>query len=213
MLVCRRSCDVARATPALWRTIAVRRTSNWMKLALTRSGNATIDISFCFNFSEEHAALLKPYCRRLRSLRLRTWSLYALRIVRNALPALEMLEIYRNKPPRGFYTDLGITRERFPSLCTLRLVHTLIPKDPLFYVPLRKLSVRDCPFKASFEGFARLLSTCQHLEDLELDRFLQNLSGDGNIGPPRSLPSSLSPTFLAVLVWAQHRDVSNLATG
>ncbi|KAI1788152.1 hypothetical protein LXA43DRAFT_1026435 [Ganoderma leucocontextum] len=198
MLVCRRWCDVARETPALWRTIDVGKNTAWMKLALTRSGGATIDVSFPSYFEEEHASLLRPHSLRLRSLRLRSWSPYALRIIRKPLPALETLEIYNNPggedAPKGFYTDLSISRERFPNLRALQLAHTLVPRDPLFYARLRKLSLKACPFKSSLEQFVQLLSNSLYLEHLELDDFLQNLSNSENlhVGPARPLPSLLS---------------------
>ncbi|KAM5544285.1 hypothetical protein V8D89_001945 [Ganoderma adspersum] len=198
MLVCRRWHDVAHATPALWRTIDVRKTPSWMKLALTRSGSATLDVSFPSHFSEEHASLLQPHCHRLRSFRLRSWSLYALRVIRNTLPALETLEIHNNPEgmkaaTKGFYTDLGITRRRLPNLHALRLAYTLIPRDPLFYARLRKLSLKACPLKATVEQFVQLLATDLSLEHLELDEFLQQLSDSGDVGAPASpLPSLLS---------------------
>ncbi|KAI1788150.1 hypothetical protein LXA43DRAFT_1026425 [Ganoderma leucocontextum] len=197
MLVCRRWCDVARATPALWRTIDVGRTSlSWMKLALTRSSGATIDVSFPFDFEEEHASLLQPHYHRLRSFRLQSWSPTARRVIRSTLPALETLEICSNPSHKntlkGFYTDLRITRERFPNLRTLQLVHTVVPRDPLFYAPLRKLSLKGCPFKSSLEQFVQLLSDCPRLNHLELDGFLQQLPDSGSVGPPRFLPSLVS---------------------
>ncbi|KAM5544291.1 hypothetical protein V8D89_001951, partial [Ganoderma adspersum] len=194
MLVCRHWRDVAVATPALWRTIDVKKTSfNWMELALTRSGDATIDVSFPSDVNKEHASLLQPHCHRLRSLRVRSWSLCALPLISSTLPALETLETYRNLDgDRNRPSNLGITRARFPSLRCLRLVWTVIPQDASFYTPLRRLALVRCPFKASLEEFVELLAGCPDLEYLELNDFLQQLSGGENVGPPLSLPSLVS---------------------
>ncbi|PIL25279.1 hypothetical protein GSI_13168 [Ganoderma sinense ZZ0214-1] len=194
MLVCHRCHDVAHATPALWRTIDVGKTTSWMKLALTRSCSATLDVSFPFHFSEEHASLLKLHCHRLRSLRLRSWSPFALRLIRNALPTLETLEIHNNPDGmkdarKGFYTDLRLSRTQLPNLHTLQLVYSLIPRDPLFYARLRKLSLKACPFKATVEQFVRLLASNPCLEHLELDEFLQHLSDSGEVRRAWPLPS------------------------
>ena len=90
MLACRHWRDVAVATPALWHTIDVGTTSsNWMQLALICPGDATIDSSFPFGFNEEVASLFQPHGRLLGLLRLRSWSLSALPIVSDPLPALE----------------------------------------------------------------------------------------------------------------------------
>ena len=198
MLVCRRWRDVALATPALWRTINVGKTSGWMnlKLALMRSGDATIDVSFSSDFSEDQASILQPNCHRLRSFCLRSYSPYALRIIHNTLPALETLEIHTNPEgmrAEGSYTDLGISHEHFPNLRTLRLAYTIIPEDPLFYSRLRKLSLTACHFKVtvSLEQFAQLLTTFTCLEHLELSKFLQHLSDSGTAEPAWPLPQSL----------------------
>ncbi len=171
-----------------------------MKVALILSGGATVDVSFPSDFSEEHASLLKPHCHRLRALRLRSWSPYVLRVVRNILPALETLEIHSNPEgmkaaPRGFYTDLGITRKRLPKPRTFQLAYTIIPPpgDSLFYARLCKLSLKACPFGASVEQFVQLLETNLCLEHLELDEFLHNLTDGGStLGPACPLPSLLS---------------------
>ncbi|PIL25339.1 hypothetical protein GSI_13228 [Ganoderma sinense ZZ0214-1] len=197
MLVCRRWRDVARATPALWRTIDVGKTIRWMKLALARSGNATLDVSFPSYFSEKHAYLLKPHCHRLRSLRLRSWSPRALRrILRNMLPTLEALEAHHyleNPTTQGeFDIDLGITPKRLPILHTLHIAHSLVPRDLSFYTRLRKLTLSACSFKGSVEEFVQLLSTIPLLEYLDLDEFLQTLSDSGNVISACPLPSLLS---------------------
>ena len=196
MLVCRRWCDVARATPQLWRTIDVGKTSSWMALALFHSGDATIDISFLFDFTEEHASLLQPHHHRLRAFRVRVWSPHVLRVIRNTLPVLEILEIHstpgEERALKRFHADLRITREQFPNLLALRIAHTIIPRDPLFYARLYKLSLKGCPFKSSHEQFVQLLSDCPELEHLELDNFLHQLSDGKNVGPPRTLPSLVS---------------------
>ncbi|PIL25329.1 hypothetical protein GSI_13218 [Ganoderma sinense ZZ0214-1] len=153
-LVCRRWRDMALATPSLWRTIDVGKTSDWMNLALTRSGNATIDVSFPSGFSEEHATLLTPHCYRLRSLRLQSYSPCVIRIIRNILPALETLEISSNWHVglnAEDCTDLGLARERFPNIRALQLIQNIIPGDPLFYARLRKLSLKACYFKETVD--------------------------------------------------------------
>ncbi|KAI1786902.1 hypothetical protein LXA43DRAFT_747323 [Ganoderma leucocontextum] len=179
MLVCRSWCDMARATPTLWRTIDVGGKTSWMKLALTRSASAAIDISFYSGVSEKHVSLLRPHYHRLHSLRLQHWSPDALRVIRNILPVLEVLEIRgdtrRKDTAKAPYTDLEITRERHPSLKVVFLSRAIIPKDPLFYAQLRKLSLKACPCKFSLEQFVQILSDSPGLEHLHLDRFLQQL--------------------------------------
>ena len=210
MLVCRHWCDVARATPALWRTIDVGKNKAWMRLALTRSNGATIDVSFSSDFDEEDATILEPYYDRLRSLRLRYWSPTAFRVTRGSLPQMESFEVLGNPhdsiSPKGIYTvtDLGITRQRFPKLRVLQVIRTPLPVDPLFYSHLCRLSLKGCPFQSSLEQFVKLLSDIPGLRHLELDDFLQQLSDSGNIGSPVTLPSLRSlrlnnhlPTFSA----------------
>ena len=95
MLICRRWRNFAVATPALWRTIDVAKEStNWMKLALVRSADATIDVSLLFKIEEEHISLLLPHCHRLRSLRIQLWSSRALPLLSDTFPALESFEIH-----------------------------------------------------------------------------------------------------------------------
>ncbi|KAI1784149.1 hypothetical protein LXA43DRAFT_1043807 [Ganoderma leucocontextum] len=179
MLVCRHWCDVVRTTPALWRTIDVGETSNWINLVLARSATAAIDVSFCSGLSEEHASLLQPHYNRLRSLRLQDWSPSAPGIMCHSLPALETLEIHGDTP-RVSYVELEIPREQFPSLKIMVLTGTTIPKDPLFYASLRKLSLKACPCEFSLEQFVQLLSNSLGLEHLELDQFLQPLCDNGH---------------------------------
>ncbi|KAM5544292.1 hypothetical protein V8D89_001952 [Ganoderma adspersum] len=198
--VCRRWHHVALATLTLWRTISAGKTSSWMKLALMRSGNATIDVLFPSYFSKDPISLLIPHYSRLRSLRLQSCSPFdTVRIMSNKLLALETLEIDRdwhvNMKAKEHYTHWGITRDRFPNLRALRLVHNIIPEDSLFYAQLRKLSLKACRFQAMvyLGQFVQILATSLHLEYLELDEFLQDLPDSGNARPGAlPLPSLLA---------------------
>ncbi|KAM5544288.1 hypothetical protein V8D89_001948 [Ganoderma adspersum] len=218
MLVCRHWCAVARATPALWRTIDVGKNKAWMQLALTRSDGATVDVSFSSNFDEEDAAILEPHYHRLRSLRLRCWSPTAFRVIRGSLPRMESFEVLGNPrdsfSPKGIYTvtDLGITRQRFPDLRTLQVVRTPLPVDPLFYNRLCRLSLKGCPIQSSLEQFVKLLSDSPGLRHLELDDFLQQLSDSENIGPLVSLPSLRSLCLNSHLPMFSARFLSRVVT-
>ncbi|TBU45465.1 hypothetical protein BD309DRAFT_711902 [Dichomitus squalens] len=200
MLVCRRWRDVALATPLLWRTMNVGTTTDWFKLALTRSSLASIEVSFTsHDVSEEQVFLLKPHLHRLRRIcfPLAPISAHIFSTMEDntSYPALEAMEVYKTGIHLQVSGDLRITTKHFPHLQVLSLTRAVMPEDISVYARLRKLRLWDCPCRFSLNTFVQLLASSPNLESLELDEILGQLDDDDHGDRTSGQPAHLLPSL------------------
>ena len=196
MLVCRHWRDVILSTPRLWRVIKVREKLKWTELAVSRSQNATLDITFWWNSPviASHTILL-PVAERIASLKFDDMDegqfVAALNLV--YFTHSRLVELYLTRTSRGQsgqpsweeafpYGPLHtifVGRQWFPALAALTIKGVrVVLKDPqTFLSQLRVLDIRKCvvlsdPPIFMLSTFLDILAGCTALEEVRLSGVL-----------------------------------------
>lgn len=126
-LVCRHWDEVVCGSPSLWRTIDVHTNTHWLALCLTRSVQATLDITFHHASRdlslEDFQTTISPHAARIRSLTVPylPWSETPSNlcpIFDFDMPALETVEF---KAPLPEASELHLSHQRHPHVQRLSL--------------------------------------------------------------------------------------------
>ncbi|KAI1793743.1 hypothetical protein LXA43DRAFT_204089 [Ganoderma leucocontextum] len=198
MLVCRHWRYVALSTPRLWRVIEVGKDLKWMGLAVSRSQNATLDISFWWNASviASHPILL-PVAERITVLTFNNVYEHqlaaALRLVNSAQSSLIKLCLARTPRERASWQDafpnalhsVSFGRQRFPAMTALTIegVRMTLQDPQAFFSRLRVLDVSRClllcdPPIFTVSTFLDVLARCAALEEVSLCGVLSQFHHD-----------------------------------
>ncbi|RPD54391.1 hypothetical protein L226DRAFT_400738 [Lentinus tigrinus ALCF2SS1-7] len=210
-LVCRRWWAVACTTPILWRTINIADPGDplqLLQLALQRSENATLDVTFYGGHVTIAAGpVLRPHVARLRKLTFtenhKNKHLPLLSMLDSYMPNLDRLMVYGGLvPSRGVdpvaegYTPISLSRTRFPSLTYLYVSSVIIAIEPPIPSTLCALTISDCTFDRaiSLSAFLKMIEDCHALEILRLE----GLPVDMSLSPISSSASFPNLKYLAV---------------
>ncbi|EIW52567.1 uncharacterized protein TRAVEDRAFT_53010 [Trametes versicolor FP-101664 SS1] len=201
-LVCRHWDEVVCGSPSLWRTIDVHTNTRWLALCLTRSVQATLDITFHHASRdlslEDFQTTISPHAARIRSLTVPylPWSETPSNlcpIFDFDMPALETVEF---KAPLPEASELHLSHQRHPHVQRLSLECVCHPVDLQLLSHLRSLSISTCREAFRVDEFLHALASSSRLEELFLHNFLRGLIGD--FRSPSD--SSRKPIKLASLV-------------
>ncbi|KAM5545494.1 hypothetical protein V8D89_000532 [Ganoderma adspersum] len=190
MLVCRHWRDVILSTPRLWRVIKVRESLKWAELAVSRSQNATLGITFWGKTSVTASLpILWPVAERIVALNFHDTDkgqlAAALELVSSA-HSLVKLYLKRNYQEQdgGVFPDVllhsvSIDHQRFPAMTALTIQGVrMVLKDPqAFFSRLRFLDLKNCvllcdPPVFTLSTFLDMLANCTALERASLYRVL-----------------------------------------
>ncbi|KAI0632688.1 hypothetical protein C8Q77DRAFT_1073717 [Trametes polyzona] len=179
MQVCKLWTGVALGTQGLWQNIQVDTAGEWLATALSRSGNAPVDV--LFHRGEEHFARLAHILigeqRRLRSLavlntRTAVGQVNNVLAAMDNLPFLEKLRIldggWLSEPITECFDVLVNDLHRFPGLRTLELRGLCTVLGGPAFRHLRSISCMDTrsPISITLAQFLDVLETCECLEEL-----------------------------------------------
>ncbi|KAI0738213.1 hypothetical protein C8Q80DRAFT_264049 [Daedaleopsis nitida] len=190
MRVCRRWWAVARSTPRLWRSIDVYYSKEWLDLCISRSADATLELSF---HDEDMTLLAIPtvisVAHRISRLLLPgIWNINFKRIT--PLLELQMPNLVEIGVVRSFESDfddpraavpLELPPDHFPVLSILHLDGVAMPWTSTLLSNLSFLEITDCIIKdgpLTLSAFLDVLRSCTRLEELHLSEFLSEALDD-----------------------------------
>ncbi|OJT09163.1 hypothetical protein TRAPUB_14373 [Trametes pubescens] len=212
-LVCRRWDEIACGTPSLWRTIHVRTNVHWLALCLTRSVEATLDITIHLGIShsfrrtpreplsEDLQTTIFLHAARIRSLTVRSfghdsWGKFSnlLPLFDFDMPALETIDLEALLPDAS---ELHLSHRRHPRVHRLSLHRVCCPVELQLLSHLRFLKISSCRQAFQVDEFLDALASSTRLEELLLFNFLRGLIGEFR---PPSPSTSRRPITLAHLI-------------
>lgn len=198
MLVCRRWRAVIKANTCFWRSIHVGSNTRWLDLALSRSGNVNLSLTFSvpsalLSALPQVLGILERIERLQFSCLGDALSLKTLEpLVRATLPSLNGLDVtiirtggvlvyaqvvpgFRDWPDRR--ETFEFAPNSFPGVMRLSLMRVSIPWTASYISHLHHLSLRGCivhPSAISVSTFLDVLREGQNLEELTLHDILSS---------------------------------------
>ncbi|KAL1943488.1 hypothetical protein VTO73DRAFT_3933 [Trametes versicolor] len=191
--------ELALATPPLWNTVEVYKTTHWLELSLVRSLDTPLQLVFHY-LDTTCAAVPKilPHAHRIRVLILPALDVPSpgsyhsvdpditpfLPLLNTPMPALKTLVAYVKRSIRYDPPDLPqfeIFTTHLPSLRTLRISRVSVPWSTGLLSGLSTLDLRACAISGtspSPDQFLDVLECCTALEELRLlDLFVSTVFG------------------------------------
>lgn len=191
--------ELALATPSLWNTVEVYKTTHWLELSLVRSLDTPLQLVFHY-LDTTCAAVPKilPRAHRIRVLILPALDVPSpgsyhsvdpditpfLPLLNTPMPALKTLVAYvkrsiRYDPPA--LPQFEIFTTHLPSLRTLRISRVSVPWSTGLLSGLSTLDLRACTISGTLpspDQFLDVLECCTALEELRLlDLFVSTVFG------------------------------------
>ncbi|KAI0631424.1 hypothetical protein C8Q77DRAFT_1126690 [Trametes polyzona] len=204
MRVCRHWHAIVVSNPCFWRTIHTGERTRWLHLALARSGEATLRLTFSRSCTLA-AALPSLQAPRERIERLdfncptRSGVREVAPLISAPLPRMTEFSISANErrlsSPDSPEELLEFRPENFPTLGRLTLAHASLPWSAALLSRLRSLDLRGCQAKPPSIGLRDFLDVLQRgemLEELVLHDFL-SASCARSPGPPEPAPAVILP--------------------
>ncbi|KAI0370808.1 hypothetical protein BV20DRAFT_243373 [Pilatotrama ljubarskyi] len=203
MLVCRFWRNLGLATPILWQEIHIRKNTQWLQLALTRSRDTPLTLVFYPGHAPHTTVpLIRPHAPRIRKLVLPPFTFpthgkkidlpFFLPLLRTPSALLdELVIVAETLGPHKLagHTVLPLSRRHYPALRTLRLPRAAIPWTPSVISRLKCLDLRACIMHGPplpHDQFLATLGMCLNLVELRLL--------DGFISSATVAPASLVST-------------------
>lgn len=206
MAVCHHWRTVITANPCFWRTIRTGERTRWLDLALARSGDANLRLTFSSATGLIDALpILLPKRDRIEHLDFTCQSLSDVGkltpLISAPLPCLAELSVsgFEGNSSLGPATGqmLAFHPENFPAIVRLKLVGVTLPWTGAFLSRLRSLDLRRCqvyPSAIPVGDFLSILRRGDSLEELTLHDFLSSacpstpLPADLQAAPAVNLP-------------------------
>ncbi|KAI0631401.1 hypothetical protein C8Q77DRAFT_132514 [Trametes polyzona] len=198
-LVCRYWDAVIRATSLFWAEVHVRTHPSWLRLCLSRSNGAPLDVAFYDNTCVPGGlTTLARHAARIRSLAFRcgtrTSLQYWVRLLERHALCPVSLEVFEVTP--GFGVELGFEfpcSPLYPQLHSLYITRARIPSRLHLLPNLRHLALKDASAGEGFtvDDFLQALASCPHLESLSIINSLDAPGGSWDLSSSQRYPVEL----------------------